>query len=232
MTTALNIVTKALQKIGAIVKNESPSSDEANDGLSALNALISSWANDSMLVYARVRETLSLTAGDGVYTIGSGVYDLNTTKPTYIVEAHVRQGNIDYPLSIIPDEVFESAIADKTVRGLPTFINSDNGHNYITIRLYPLPDTNYTLYLLSEKPITGTYALSDDIDLPSGWERALIYNLAVELAPEYGQEIDQIVYKIAEDSKRYIKTAIMKNRSMDVNPLHIGRLNIYSGGYR
>lgn len=230
MTTARVIITKALQKIGAIVKNESPSSDEANDGLDALNALVSSWANDSMLVYARVRETISLTAGDGIYTIGSGAYDLNTTKPTFLVEAHIRQGNIDYPLTIIPDETYESSIPDKSVRGLPTFINSDNGHPYVTLRMHPLPDTNYTLHILTEKPL-ASLTLDTVIELPSGWERALIYNLAVELCPEYGQQIDQLIYKIAEDSKRYIKVAIMKNRSMDVNPVYLGKRNIYSGGY-
>lgn len=231
MTTARGIVTKALQKVGAIVKNETPSADEANDGLDALNALLSSWSNESMLVYKRTWENFPLVAGDVDYTIGVG-QNFNTVRPTYIVEAHVRQDVTDYPLAIISDEIYNGSISDKSSQGIPKFLNYDNGYSTGTIRLYPVPDTSYTLYILTEKPLTS-FALDDEVTLPPGWERALIYNLAVELFPEYGQQVDQAVYEIAKDSKRSIQSAVLKTRSMDVQPAAIGnRNNIYTGGYR
>lgn len=230
MTTGLGIVTKALQKAGVVTKSETIGNDEASDGLDALNALVSSWANDSMLISSRSWESFTLTAGDAQYSIGTS-QDFNTSRPVYIADAYVRQDTIDYPISIIPDEVYSSSIATKTDRGAPRFLNYDNGYPTGNIRLYPVPDTIYTLHLLLEKPLSS-FTLSGDVSLPPGWERALIFNLAVEISAEYGQQIDPLVYKIAQESKSAIKVAIIKNRSMDSQPESIGsRSNIYSGGF-
>ena len=51
MTTASDIIKKAMQKVGVLTKSESPSSDESADGLDSLNDLLSSWSNESMFIY-------------------------------------------------------------------------------------------------------------------------------------------------------------------------------------
>ncbi len=89
MTTGLGIVTKALQKAGVVTKSETIGNDEASDGLDALNALVSSWANDSMLISSRSWESFTLTAGDAQYSIGTS-QDFNTSRPVYIADAYVR----------------------------------------------------------------------------------------------------------------------------------------------
>lgn len=215
MTTARGIITKAMQKAGIVTKNESPSSDEISDGLDSLNAMLGSWSNESLLIYQRQTEQFTINANDGTYTIGSGA-DFNTTRPTYIVSAYLTSNQIDYPLDIISDEIYAN-IGDKSVGGIPNWLNYNNGYTTGTIKLYPIPTTSYTLNLLSEKPFT-TLALDDTVSLPPGWEQAVIYNLAVILAPEYGQPVDQSIYQIATDSKAAIKLNTLKSRSMDVRP--------------
>lgn len=215
MTTARNIITKAMQKIGALTKNDTPSSDEISDGLDSLNGLLGSWSNDSMLIWTRAVESFSVVANDGTYTIGTGG-DFNTTRPTYIISAYLRQNNIDYPLTIISDEIYAN-IPDKSVGGIPIYLNYNNNYALGTLTLYPVPTQAYTIYLVTEKPIT-TLTLDSVLSLPSGWERMMIYNLAVEIAPEYGQQVDGSIYEIAKESKRLVKTNTLKNRTMDVQP--------------
>lgn len=226
MATARDIITKALQKIGAVTKTESVSADEASDGLSSLNGLISSWANDSLLVHGRSWETFTLTAGDGEYTIGPTA-DFPTTRPVSLVASYVRDADTDYPLQVISDESYTLFIQSKSDSGVPDVINLDNAYPTSKIRLYPVPDRTYTLFLLSEKPLT-TLGLDDTISLPPGWERALIYNLAIEIAPEYGQQIDQVMYQIALEAKASIKRAVARSRPLDVN-ISSGTFNIYTG---
>jgi len=84
------------------------------------------------------------------------------------------------------------------------------------------------MFIVSEKEL-GQLTLSATVDLPPGWERALIYNLAVELAPEYGQQPDQLVYNIAVESKRMINAAVMRNRSLDVITPLVNPSNVISG---
>jgi len=91
-----------------------------------------------------------------------------------------------------------------------------------------VPASSYELHILSEKELSQ-YTIDEAISLPTGWERALIYNLAIDLAPEYGQQIDGMIAKIAGDSKAAIQRTVAKNISMDATPSQIGLYNIYSG---
>lgn len=226
MTTPRTIIKRALQKIGAIVKNEEPSADEANDALDSLNMLISSWNNDSLNTYARTLESFPLTSAAS-FTIGSGG-DFNTTRPLDIDTAYVRLGSIDYQLAIIDDETFNS-ITYKNLTGIPQFINYTNSYPLGVLKIYPLGSSAYTLYLSSEKPVTGTLTLDTTLSLPGGWERALVYNLALELAPEYNQKPDAYIVKIAGDSLGAIKTKVAQVRGMDAFPQGLAVRNIFSG---
>lgn len=227
MTTARQIITSAMRKIGAITKNESPSADEAADGLEMLNDIISSWSNDSTKIYARTLESFSLSANDGAYTIGSGA-DFNTARPVSIVSAYVRSGSVDYPLEIVTDQDY-ALISFKEISGIPEFLNYDYGYTTGNIKLYPLPASAYTLFLLSEKVLSSISSLDTVISLPPGWERALKYNLSIEMAPEYGQPVAQEVLAIAVESRSAISSAIMRNKSLDVPRNLNNRRNIYSG---
>lgn len=229
MTTARTIVKKAMQKAGILTKTETPSADEANDGLFALNNMLSSWSNDSMLIYTRSWQTFNLQANVREYTIGPG-QTFNTERPIFIPEAYVQQSGIDYSLSIISDEVYNNFIILKTQQGIPQFINYDNGYPTGKIRIYPVPTSGFTIFILSEKEL-AQFELDDEVSLPPGWERALIYNLAMELAPEYGQQPDPAVAKIADDSKGAIQRSILKNRNMDAQPMSNFGFNIYTGYY-
>ncbi len=228
MTTGLDIITKAMQKAGILVKSEAPDADEANDGLSTLNAMLSSWSNDSMLIYARTLESFTLSSLVSDYTIGPGM-TLNTARPTFVVSAYVRQATSDYDLTVVPDEVY-AGITVKSAPGIPEFLNYTNGFPTGTIKLYPVPSTNYTLFILSEK-VLSSLTLAGDISFPPGWEQALIYNLAVLLAPEYGQQLDPLVLKIANDSKGSIQRAILKTRSMDAQASAGTKKQIFNGGF-
>jgi hypothetical protein len=210
MTTALGIITSAMKKAGVFTKGETADSDEAADALSSLNNMLASWSNESLIAYSRVRESFSLVGGTASYTIGTG-QTFNTARPIDIINAYITSGSIDYPpLSIIPDEAYDD-IPLKTVQSIPDRLNFNNIFPAATIRLFPTPSSSYTLTLLSEKQLTS-FALADTVSMPAGWERALIYNLAVEIAPEYGRKIEPIIEKVARESKGLIALTTSKVR--------------------
>ena len=227
MTTARDLVKKSLQKIGVLVKSEEPSADEADDGLSSLNALISSWSNDSLVLYARVWESFTLSGGTASYTIGSGGA-FSTTRPMVIADCYLSVGTIDYSMSVITDEAYDS-ISFKSLQGIPEFLNYDNAYPLGKIRLYPVPSSAYSLFLLNEKAITTFTSLDTAMSLPDGWERALVYNLALELAPEYAQNPDPSIVKIAKDSLGMLRMTVARTRPMDAYPQNLTVRNIFSG---
>lgn len=229
MTTALGIITSAMRKIGVLVKGEDPSADEADDGLEMLNDLLSSISNDSMVIYARTEDVLTLSAGTATYTIGTGGV-LNTARPVKIINAFVRSGSIDYNLDIINDEQYAS-ITLKTTGSIPQFINYTNGFPLGTLKFYPVPSAGYQLHLMSEKEL-GQLTLNQTISLPPGWKRMLIYNLAVDMAAEYGQPVTPEIKLIADESKGEIRKAIMTARSMTWDTQIGSEGNVYSGWTR
>lgn len=227
MTTAFNIIKRAMQKAGILTKAESPAADEAADALSELNNLLQSWSNESMLIYARTWEIFNTTGGVGTYTIGPS-QAFNTVRPMVIIAATINNGGIESPLEIISDEDYVNNISLKNQQGIPQYINYDNAFPVGNIKLWPVPATNYPLRLLTEKQLTS-FTLYQDVELPIGWEDALIYNLAVRLAPEYGTEPSALVVEQANNSKGAIQRTITKNRTMDADTAGLYYGNIWNG---
>jgi hypothetical protein len=226
MTTARGIIKSAMRKAGILTKGEDPSADEASDALEMLNDLLASWSNDSLVVYARTLETFNLTSGTVAYTIGSGG-TFNTVRPIKIISAYVRSGGIDYPISVVTEENYDS-VSLKTVGAIPEFLTFSNGFPLATLTFYPAPSTGYQLFLRTEKQLSS-FTLNQTVDLPPGWKRALIHNLAIELAPEYGQQVPQEVVMIARESKGEIRQAVMTAKPMQWDSGLGNEGNIYSG---
>ena len=222
MTTVLDLITDAMQESGVLTKSETPTNDEAQTGLRMLNRIIGSWSNSSTTQFERVTESFPLTNGTTSYTMGSGG-DFDTVRPTNIVEAHVRQGNIDYNLSIVSDRVYQSVVY-KSIIGVPELLNFTNTFPLATINIYPAPSPSYTLFITSEKPLTSYATTAATVSLPSGWIDALIYALAIRLARIYGQPADPALIALARESKAMIILNSIKN-----NPLQTQRPNGRSG---
>lgn len=228
MTTARIMVKKALQKAGIMTKTETPSSDEINDGLDTLNGMLSSWSNESLLIYARLRESFTLSAGVASYTIGSGG-DFDTVRPISISSVFIRSGSTDYTVESFSGVEYDTSIVDKDAEGIPIRYTYDNNVPLGTISFYPVPNQADTVFIRSEKILTQ-FALDDTVTLPAGWEHAIIHNLAEILAPEYGQTVNPVISREAATSKAGLKKAVTRNRDMDTLPLvGGGGFNILNG---
>lgn len=226
-TTALDIITGAAKLIGVVFKSEALTPDEANDGLVALNDMLDSWSNDNLTTYAYTLENFTLT-GAASYTIGTGG-TLNTARPINIATAVLRVGNVDYPLEIITQQEYITEIPIKSIGStIPQYLTYDNGYPLGTIKIYPVA-AGGVLYLLSNKPLSNLAALTTSVDLPPGWKKALKFNLAIDLAGEFGVEIPQAVLAGAKSSLGMIKRATSINNAMPYMPSDLSGWNIYSG---
>ena len=230
MTTARTIIKRALQKSGIITKNDGMSGDEATDGLFSLNTLLGSWSNENLIVYDNVLEEFPLIAGQAQYTMGSGG-DFDTVRPLKIINAYVRQSNIDYNLSIISASDYDLAVR-KTDQSIPDVLGVQMSYPLMILTLYDTPYDGLDLFIRSQKPLTEIASLDTEIAFPSGWEKALIDNLALELAPEYGQPVNEVMYEMAIRSKGAIKSTVTRNRPIETFPLTSGNNNnLFSGWY-
>ena len=230
MATTRDLVTKAMRKAGILGRAESPTADEVNDGVSDLNNMLGSWSNDSLNIVARAWESFTLQSGVASYNIGIN-QTFNTARPLKLVDAYYLIGGTSYPLSIIDDESY-NAITFKGLNSLPDSISYDNGYPVGILRLYPVPASDYTIHILTEKPLTE-FTVDQELDLAPGVERAIIYNLAGEMAPEYEVALPPEVIRNAALSLKQVHTQIERARGKDweVSGGGANQNNIFTGWY-
>lgn len=206
--TGRDLVSASLRLIGASAPGQSIPANEAVDGLAALNRMLDSWSNDSLMVYETTIEEFTLTAGKQNYSIGPSA-DFNTTRPIMVNLANLRvttsTPEIDYALQLVNDEEWASIRVKGLSTELPQYIYFNQSFPNSSIDLYPIPAVAYKLILYSVKPLTRIASLDSEISLPPGYEEAMIYNLAMRLSPEYGRPVTQEVAIIASDAKAAIQ---------------------------
>lgn len=212
MATAQTIIDRSLRLIGAIASGESPTAQESTDALEALNAMIESWQTEKLNVYSMVDTAFTLVAADASYTVGpSGNFAL-TPRPAKIEEIFLRKSNIDYGIELVDKDRW-FAIPDKTTTSdVPKFAYYEPTLPTGTLLLWPVPSAADSLHIVTWTVVSNLDSLSTTIALPQGYERALAYNLAVDIAPEYQAVISPSVASIAVDSLAAIKRA--NRRSM------------------
>lgn len=220
MTTALNLIERALLDIGVLEGGGSATAQEAADGLVYLNDLIQSLSNEGLMIYQSVTEGFSVT-GATSYTMGSGA-TFNTTRPITVNSAYFTLSGSDYPVSIATVDQY-NAISDKDATSdIPDVIYINYGNPNVTVYVYPVPSSG-TLTLTSSKPLTELSTTSTVLAMPPGYERMLRLNLAVEMMPQYGV-LKQDVMALAMKAKQDIKRVNAANRRLVVGlGLPIGR---------
>ena len=192
MTTANDLISRSLRLLGVVGQGRRTlSANEASDGLEALNSMLESFSLERMMIYQILEENFPITAGTADYTIGSGG-TFNTTRPVKVDGAFIRDNGIDFPMLVIDHDAYDS-VPLKTATARPQYLYFDAQYPLAYIRLLYTPDASYTLYINSWKQLQrftdGTTALA----LPPGYERMIVYNLAIELNPVFGTELPESV---------------------------------------
>jgi len=227
--TAHDLIKASLRLIGALDSGQSPEASMSIDGLEALNVILDFWSAQSLMVYAQTSEALTLTSSSS-YTIGSGG-TLNTTRPDQILGATITSGGVDHPVSIMDPRQYRD-IGLKNQGATPSQLLYVPEYPLGKIYFNSVPTAGDTLNLDSLKPLTEPAELTTSISMPPGYERCIKFNLAVDMYPEYGRQIDPIVYKIAEDTKTDLmaKNASARAQTAKIDILETHRRWSIDGG--
>lgn len=209
------------------------STGEQTAYLADLNTMLESWSLERLMVYRLRTDSLALTSSTGSYTVGLGAA-FNIPRPLKIVDpCYIRDsGGYDSPVAVINAENY-GRIVSKTLDGsYPRYLFYDASFPYGTIYLYPEPTSDLTLYVSSWVQLVQFGAIGETVSLPPGHQRAIEFNLAVELAGGF-ISVSPEVAKIAKESKAAIKSVNIPDTTMRLDPMFGGRtevgINIYTG---
>lgn len=214
----------ALRLIGVLAAGEEASADEHADGLERLNGLIDSFNTHSLLVSYISHNVYPAPIVGWKSKINFGIgpsFDFDGVAPIRITSAFFRDGGgIDSPITLNSIEQW-SGISNKSVLATPSnyFVQYGPDKN-MEIQFDSIPLNTDVLHLMCRMPFvaaSGTYLPTDDINWDYGFERMLRYNLAVELASEYGQQIPQAVAILAQKSLSDIKQSNYQPIALEVD---------------
>jgi len=229
--TVKDIIKKAMLDIGVIAAGEVPTSDEINDGLDALNFMLSEWNGVESGIAINKDVAKTLVAGDYSYTVGPGA-DFNVQRPERIVSAFLRDvSNNDTPISVLTSRAEYDGISDKQASGTPACVFYDATLPTGTLLVWPVPNDTLGLHIMVPEPFTRLTSLTTDLAtvFPPGYEAAIRWNLGFELCPMYGKQISpEHMAKVKSSREKMISTHFARTVApVDVN----AQVGAGSGGF-
>ena len=227
-------IVGAMRLLGVLAEGETPSAETANDGLFALNQMIDSWDTERLAVFSTQDQVFNWPSGERERSLGPtgdfvGLRPVLLDDSTYFRDP---QTNVSYGIKFINQQQY-NGIAVKTVTSTyPQVIFTNMTYPDIEMVIYPVPLRLLEWHFISVEKLTQPALLSTEMSFPPGYLRAFRYNLACELAPEFGIEPSPTVSRIAMYSKRNLKRINNPDDIMALPYSIVGtrqRFNIYAG---
>ena len=213
MATAGEQINGALRLIGQLAEGETPSAATSQDALTALNQMIDSWSTERLSVYATQDQVFTWPTNTATRTVGP-TGQLVGTRPVQVhTSTYFVQNGISYTLYLVNQDQYDAISLKTSTSTIPQIMWVNMTMSNATLTLFPVPTSTIALHLVSVVELTQPALLATELVLPPGYLRAFRFNLAVELAAEFGVEASPTVKRIADKSKRDLKNI---NNPMDV----------------
>lgn len=235
MTTTQELINGALRLLSVLAEGETPSASMSQDALIAMNQMIDSWSIERLSVFSTMDQTFVWPANTITMTLGPtgdfvGERPIQLDDSTYFIATN----NLSYTIQFVNEEQYNGISLKTNTSNYPQVIWVNESYPNISMSIYPKPTQDLTWHFISVSPLSSPATLSTTLSFPPGYLRAFRYNLACELAPEFGVEPSPQVQRIADISKRNLKRINNPNDLMSIPSPMIQRdyrFNIYTGGF-
>lgn len=236
MATAGEQINGALRLIGQLAEGETPSAATSQDALTALNQMIDSWNTERLSVFS-TQEQIFLWPPNEIHRTLGPTGDFVGNRPILLDDATYYidpASGISYGIKIINQQQYDG-IAVKTVTStFPQVIWINMDYPDIDMYIYPKPTKVLEWHFVSVEELDKPATLTTDLAFPPGYLRAFKYNLAREIATEFGIEPPPNVARIAMTSKRNLKRINNPDDIMSIPYAIVStrqRFNIFAGNF-
>jgi hypothetical protein len=207
----------------------------SQDALMAMNQMIESWNIERLSVFCTQDQVFTWPSGLISRTLGPSGNFVGNRPVLFDDSTYFKAPNgVSYGVKFINQQQY-NGIAVKTVTSTyPQVIFVNMTYPDAEMFIYPRPTQDLEWHFISVQELDQPAELVTELHFPPGYLRAFTYNLAMEIAPEFGVEPSPQVQRIAMTSKRNLKRI---NNPDDVMALPYAivatrqRFNIYAGNY-
>ncbi len=206
-----------------------PSPSETDDFLSALNGMLDAWQTERLLVFCELQHTVNLVVGQRDYTIGlSGATDFALPRPEQIDRAglvlNTSLPSTEIPLNIYSDQQWAAVTPKDMPSTMPQGLWYQRTVPNGIITFWPKPQIAYDVNLYLWQNLQTVVDATVNIDLPPGYQSAIEYNLAIELAGRFQERAKISAWHAdkAARSKATLKIMNSENLLMRVEQAAMG----------
>lgn len=225
-TTANTLIKAALRRINSYMSGEQIAPPDANDCLEALNDLLDSWSTEHAFVYAAIENIFNFTALKFQYSIGQGgdfqvdaVTGAGVDRPMRITSGYTRFSGLDFTIDTEWDEgTYNSFLLKNQPAPWPLGVWYNPTFPLGLLNFYPAPSGGGELHLFTDQIFTQFLTLTQVVNLPRGYNRAIKWALAKELCAEYG-------FPLSEEIKTNGNEAIAAVKSLNQIPAPVSKLD-------
>ena len=236
MASALDQITGALRLIGQLAEGETASSETANDSLTAMNQMIDSWNTERLSVFSTQDQVFTWPSNEATRTLGPtgdfvGNRPIQVDDSTYFRDTGT---GISYGVKIINEQQYNGIAVKDVTSTFPQVLWVNYDFENISMSVYPVPTQALEWHIVSVAELSQPATLATALAFPPGYLRAFRYNLACEIAAEFGVEPSPQVMRIAMTSKRNLKRINNPDSIMSIPYPILGiraRFNIFSGNF-
>lgn len=185
--TAVDLIRRSMYLINAVAAGEMPDTNDLNDALITLNEMLDTWNLQNLAVYGTAIESWPLTPGQADYNWGltAGVGGFTSERPAILHDVTCTRGGFTTPVEIISQEQYNGISLKAISSPLVERVMYVNSFPLGVLTCFPIPSEAVTLNMVVARQLAGPLTLSSTIAMPPGYQKALRYNLAVDLWPEY-----------------------------------------------
>jgi hypothetical protein len=236
MTTAGEQINGALRLLGVLAEGETPSAATSQDALFALNQMIDSWGTEKLSTFTTQIQIFDWLPGFASRSLGpSG--DFVGDRPvlmddaTYFVDTST---GISYGIKLINQQQYDGIAVKSVTSTFPQVMWVHTNFPNVDMYVYPVPTKVLEWHFISAAQLTQPATIATPLYFPPGYMRAFRYNLACELAPEFGVEPSATVSRLAMTSKRNLKRINNPDDIMSIPYAIVStrqRFNIFAGNF-
>lgn len=197
------IIALALRKLGVLEIGDTPDANAVADASMVLNLLIKQLNTEGLKLWKNSEIIIPLTANKTVYTLGGSNSDLMydslaptvaiTDRPLKAIQGFYRNNQaspaIDTPVMLVSKQEYNT-LGSKFSTGTANTIFYDvkqlNGLLYVYLTPDAYSASNLALHVVCQMPLNDLTKATDTPDFPNEWMNCLMWNLADQLALEYG----------------------------------------------
>src|SRR5215469_11921952 len=213
-----NLINSAFRLINVLASGEVPSASEQSDALTILALMLDSWQAERLTIFTILRDgsttsphLFPFVVGQQTYTLGPGG-NFNIARPAKIERMSIEwlanpAQPLELPLEMVNEQRWQTVPVKAITSTLPTVVYDDGNYPLRNLAFWCTPTVVSNVVIYYWQALSQFPDLVTDVEFPPGYFKALRYNLAVDLAAEFGRPISPEVAAQALSSKSIIVSA-------------------------